>query len=178
MAMLYRQGTLAAVLAPALVTLCTYKLRVQCPRGGRASGGVMKKVSSCLWSGVGLVCGDWLAVFGAAWCFVFFLYIRVPKASVPAVSCHGSMQGLNGPFPESLAIQLHSWLLMHSLTHTHTKTHQTPTHPHTHTHTHTHTLTLRYISLSSSSSYKHAFIQQVSHSILPFIQQSHRFPPI
>ena len=74
--------------------------------------------------------------------FFFFLYIRVPKASVPAVSCHGSMQGLNGPFPESLAIQLHSWLLMHSLTHTHTKTHQTPTHPHTPTHTHTHTHSL------------------------------------
>ncbi len=76
----------------------------------------MKKVSSCLWSVVGLVCCDWLAVFGAAW----FLYILVPKASVPAVSCHGFMQGLDGPFPESLVIQLHSWLLVHSLTHTNT----------------------------------------------------------
>lgn len=87
--------------------------------GGTASGGVVKKVSSCLWSVIGLVRGDWLAVFGAAW----FLYILVPKASVPAVSCHGFMQGLDGPFPESLVIQLHSWLLVHSHTHTHTLTH-------------------------------------------------------
>jgi len=99
----------------------------------------MKKVSSCLWSVVGLVCCDWRAVFGAAW----FLYIPVLKASVPAVSCHGFMQGLDGPFPESLVIQLHLWLMVHSLTHTHT-------------HKHTHNLTN--ISLSSRS-YKHAFIQ-------------------
>lgn len=79
----------------------------------------MKKVSSCLWSVVGLVCDDWLAVFGAAW----FLYILVSKASVPAMSCHGFMQGLDGPFLESLVIQLHSWLLVHSFTHTNTHTH-------------------------------------------------------
>lgn len=47
----------------------------------------MKKVSSCLWSVVGLVGSDWLAVFGAAW----FLYILVSKALVPAMSCHRSM---------------------------------------------------------------------------------------
>lgn len=91
---------------------------------GRAWGGVMKKVSSCLWLAVGLVCCDWLAVFGAAW----FLYIPVPKASVPAVSCHGFMQGLHGPFSESLVIQLHSWLL-HSHTHTQTHTHSQHTIP-------------------------------------------------
>lgn len=80
----------------------------------------MKSVSSCLWLVDDLVCCDWLAVFGAAW----FLYIPVSKASVPAVSCHGFMQGLDDPFPDSLVIQLHSWLLVHSVTQTHTYTHK------------------------------------------------------
>jgi len=51
----------------------------------------------------GLVSGELLADFGAAW----FLYIPVPKASVPAVSCHGFVWGLYGPFSESLVIYLH-----------------------------------------------------------------------
>lgn len=97
-------------------------------RGGRASrefyeeGIWLSLVSCCFWFG-----GDWLAVFlGAAWCFFFpfhcsffFLkYILAPKVSVPSVSCHRSVRGLDGPFPESLVIQLHLWLLVPSLTRT------------------------------------------------------------
>lgn len=74
-----------------------------------------------------------LSLVGLVGCF-WLLYIPVLKASVPAVSCHGFMQGLDGPFPESLVIQLHSWLFVHSLTHTQTFLHTT------------------------SCSYKHAFI--------------------
>lgn len=66
-----------------------------------------------------------LFFLGAAWCFFFHLfalfflkYILAPKVSVPSVSCHRSMQGLDGPFPESLVIQLHLWLLVPSLTRT------------------------------------------------------------
>lgn len=89
-------------------------------------GGFMKKVVFQL-SLVRLLVWFCCDFAGCFWCslFVFFvcvfliLYIPVPKASVPAVSCHRFMQGLHGPFPESPVIQLHSWLL-HSLTLTHT----------------------------------------------------------
>lgn len=50
--------------------------------------------------------------------FALFKYILAPKVSVPSVSCHRSVRGLDGPFPESLVIQLHLWLLVPSLTRT------------------------------------------------------------
>lgn len=63
-----RQRPFPARLAPELGTLCSYKLKGQCPRGWRRpSGEVAVRVSSCLWSLAGLVCGGLLAGFGAAW---------------------------------------------------------------------------------------------------------------
>lgn len=43
------KAPLPVVLASALVSLCTYKLRVCVLVECRAQGGAMKKVSSCLW---------------------------------------------------------------------------------------------------------------------------------
>lgn len=117
----------------------------------------MKKVSSCLWSVIGLVFVIGWLFFGAAW----FLYIPVPEASVPAVSCHGFMQGLYGPSPESLVIQLHLRLLVHALIHTNT-----------HTQTHTHCYIYFFILQTYINSVSHSLNHSLIHpSIHPTVSQ-------
>lgn len=130
---------------------------MSCPVGGEDSW--RRLSSSCLWSVVSLVllwfCWLFLVqlVFFLCVCVFFFLYIPVPKASVPAVSCHRFMQGLHGPFPESPVIQLHSWLL-HSLTHWHT-------------HSNIHFLIdfLQTCNYSVSHSFEHSLIHPAIHPI-------------
>lgn len=95
----------------------------------------MRKVSGCLWSAVVLVGGHRLAVFRCNLFFVpfsfscclraLFEYILAPKVSATLVSCHRSIRrDSTVPLAESLMIQLHSWLLVLSLTQTHKKMHK------------------------------------------------------
>lgn len=67
---------------------------------------------------VGLVCCDWMAVFGAA-CFFFFIHSSFLSFS-PCGELSRVHAGTGCPFQGSLVIQLHSWLLVYSLAHANT----------------------------------------------------------
>lgn len=137
-------------------------------RGGRASRefyeeGIWLSLVSCrFWFG-----DDWLAVFfRCSLAFfshlfaLFFKYILAPKVSVPSVSCRRSVRGPDGPFPESLVIQLHLWLLVPSLMRTNRGTN---------TRSNTHTLLVHFFRLpptnrrlcsqSPDQSHIHSFIR-------------------